>query len=201
MEARRHGLGVVAYPMAEPATVVFCAAHPNVETGLRCSKCEKPICPRCLVQTPVGARCRECARLRRLPTFDVPPKLFLRAVAGGVGAAFAVGIVWGLLPMAGFFSFVLAAIAGYVIGQVVSRAANRRRNVWLKVLAVACVLLAFVVSELGSPLMRAMPLLSSGAGGIVLLVLVEGLIRSIFLNPMAWLMIALGGFIATTRID
>ncbi len=33
-----------------------CATHPEVDTNLRCGKCGKPICLRCLVQTPVGDR-------------------------------------------------------------------------------------------------------------------------------------------------
>ena len=63
--------------------IVKCATHPNVETELACGRCGKPICPRCLVYTPVGARCRDCAQLRRLPTYQVPASYILR----GIGAA------------------------------------------------------------------------------------------------------------------
>ena len=173
-------------------TLVSCATHPEVQTGLRCSKCEKPICPRCLVQTPVGARCRECAQLRRLPTFDLPPRLFARGVLAGLGAALGVGVLWSFLPVGrGFFSLVLGAVAGFIIGGVVSRAANRRRNVWLKVVAGACLFLAVVVSELAVPAMRGFPTL----------LLLEVVLRSVLLNPMAWIVVALGAFLATTRID
>ena len=37
--------------------VTRCAEHPDVETGLRCGRCETPICPKCMIMTPVGARC------------------------------------------------------------------------------------------------------------------------------------------------
>jgi membrane associated rhomboid family serine protease len=39
-----------------------CYRHPNRETGVRCSNCERPICPDCMTSTPVGMRCPECAR-------------------------------------------------------------------------------------------------------------------------------------------
>ena len=39
-----------------------CYRHPNRETGVRCSNCERPICPDCMTTTPVGMRCPECAR-------------------------------------------------------------------------------------------------------------------------------------------
>lgn len=42
-----------------------CYRHPNRETGVRCSNCERPICPDCMTSTPVGMRCPECARQRQ----------------------------------------------------------------------------------------------------------------------------------------
>jgi membrane associated rhomboid family serine protease len=41
-----------------------CYRHPKRETGVRCSNCERPICPDCMTSTPVGMRCPECARQR-----------------------------------------------------------------------------------------------------------------------------------------
>ncbi len=42
-----------------------CYRHPNRETGVRCSNCERPICPDCMTTTSVGMRCPECARQSR----------------------------------------------------------------------------------------------------------------------------------------
>jgi membrane associated rhomboid family serine protease len=42
-----------------------CYRHPNRETGVRCSNCERPICTDCMTSTPVGMRCPECARQRQ----------------------------------------------------------------------------------------------------------------------------------------
>lgn len=42
-----------------------CALDPDTETNLTCGKCGQPICPKCLVQTPVGARCPQCAALKQ----------------------------------------------------------------------------------------------------------------------------------------
>jgi membrane associated rhomboid family serine protease len=47
-----------------------CYRHPNRETGVRCSNCERPICTDCMTSTPVGMRCPDCARQRtRARTF------------------------------------------------------------------------------------------------------------------------------------
>ncbi len=108
-----------------------CAAHPQVETNLKCGKCGKPICPKCMVQTPVGAKCSECAKLYKLPTYRVSTSYYLRAIGTALGMAMVTGVIWwvvrGLVP---FFllNLILAAGAGYAIGEVVSLLVNRKRG-------------------------------------------------------------------------
>lgn len=41
-----------------------CAFHPGTETLLSCSRCERPACPACLVQLPVGQQCVGCVEGR-----------------------------------------------------------------------------------------------------------------------------------------
>jgi hypothetical protein len=125
-----------------------CSRHPQVETNLRCSKCGTPICPRCLVQTPVGARCPDCARLSRLPVYQVPAAYYLRASGAGLVTAIACGIAWAVIDwVIPFFSFslLLAPAAGYVIGEVISRSVNRKRGTGLAVIAGIAVVIALLV--------------------------------------------------------
>jgi hypothetical protein len=128
-----------------------CTAHPNIETVLACSKCGKPICPKCLVQTPVGARCRECARLEKPPTYAVSSVYLLRAVLAGLGVAVASGIIWIFINayVRFFLSFdiLLAGAAGYVIAEAISRATNHKRGPALAFIAAAGVFLAFTISH------------------------------------------------------
>lgn len=134
--------------MSQPE-VVRCARHPDVETSLRCGRCGTPICPRCLVQTPVGARCPACARLYKLPTFRVSTSYYARAAGTALGMAAVTGIIWGVINgFIGFFylNLVLAAGVGYAIGEVVSLAVNRKRGRWLAVVGGIGVALAYLVN-------------------------------------------------------
>jgi len=126
-----------------------CATHPRVETNLKCGKCGKPICPRCMVQTLVGARCPECARLYKLPTYRVSTKYYLRAVGAALGMALVSGVLWGLantiIPFF-FLNLLIGAGVGYVIGEVVGRAVNRKRGRGLAAVAGAGVVVSYLVS-------------------------------------------------------
>jgi hypothetical protein len=131
-----------------------CAIHNDVETGLACGKCGTPICPRCLVETPVGARCRQCANVKRLPTYNITPVQYVKTVVAGLVIAVAVGIAWGWLRIGveialfGILgSLLLAAGAAYVIAEVVSRVINRKRGRPLQVIACGCFILSYLVSN------------------------------------------------------
>ncbi|MFF3566056.1 rhomboid family intramembrane serine protease [Streptomyces sp. NPDC002574] len=58
---------------------VRCYRHPDRETGIRCSRCERPICPECMVNASVGFHCPECVRDARREAQATGP----RTVAGG----------------------------------------------------------------------------------------------------------------------
>ncbi|MBF8267405.1 MAG: hypothetical protein HW388_913 [Dehalococcoidia bacterium] len=137
----------------------FCPRHPKVETRLSCGKCGTLICPRCLVHTPVGARCRECAQVRRMPTFELGATTYLRAVAAGTLLAGVTGALWGLLLFQlfriPFLPWVITIGIGYVIGEGTSVAVNRKRGRILQVIAGACMVLSYVVAGIIAPLVFA----------------------------------------------
>ena len=183
----------MAQPLPErQEELTTCATHPEVATNLRCGKCGTLICPRCLVYTPVGARCRECAQLRRLPQFEVGPVRYLRAAGAVLAIAVVAGMVWNVLPFGGFFSFILSGATGYFIGEGVNRATNRRQSTELKVMAGAGVVLAYLVSLGGIALLV--------AGPVSLIPFLVIAVTRTLLNPFAWLTIAVGVYIAVVRV-
>jgi hypothetical protein len=126
-----------------------CATHPSVETDLACGKCGKAICPRCLVHTPVGARCRGCANIRRLPTYNISAQFMLRGLAGAAVSGAVLGGLWAIIPFgAGFYFGLFVGLGlGYAVGEVVSVAANRKAGPPLQVVAALGVIIAYLVRD------------------------------------------------------
>jgi hypothetical protein len=107
--------------MNEPATPMYCANHPNVETNLRCNKCGKPICARCAILTPTGYRCKECVR-GQLKVFDTAVWYdyllgFLTAAVLGFLASLLMGLISGI---AGLFGWLIIIIASPTAGMIIS---------------------------------------------------------------------------------
>lgn len=135
----------------------FCANHKTTETGLRCGKCDKPICARCVIFSPVGTRCRECARLSRIPTYNISVAYLARGVLAGLGAGLGVGLLFGYLLGSGVIpapfllgSFALAALA-YLTAEAVSLAVNRKRGMPLQAIAIVSWLLGYLAVEYLTP--------------------------------------------------
>ena len=135
--------------------LAHCYWHPDAETGLSCSRCEKSICPQCMVQAHVGIRCKECGKAAPMPTFDVRPTHYARALAVAAGVAILGGTLWwagnfalviiidGRLPA--ILASLLAIPLGYFGGDLISRSVNRKRSNGLAWLSGGAVVLAVVV--------------------------------------------------------
>lgn len=61
--------GAKFIPVAEAVSagedgLFFCYKHSKEPTRVTCGRCERPICPKCLVVGPAGVRCKVCAKGR-----------------------------------------------------------------------------------------------------------------------------------------
>jgi len=127
-----------------PDTLV-CANHPDRPTGLRCNRCEKPICVSCAVLTPTGYRCKECVRGQQ-KVFDTAKSLD-PLIAAAIAAPLSLAGSY-ITSFMGFFTIFIAPIAGMLIAEAVRWAVKRRRSRTLFLVAAGAALLGALILPL-----------------------------------------------------
>jgi len=123
---------------------VPCSYHPNVTTGLRCSRCGKPICPQCAVRTPVGLRCPDCAGVRGLPTYRTPASSLAKAAGAGLAVAVGTAVLWRFFPE---WQFYLCLLLGFGVAETIARFSGNKRGADLQLLAIGIVTVGFLLSR------------------------------------------------------
>jgi hypothetical protein len=121
--------------MTDSFPTLYCANHPQTETTLRCSRCNKPICAKCAVLTPTGYKCKECVRNQQKvfdtsEWFDYPIAFVVAAVLSYIGS---------LSGSLGFFTIFIAPIAGGLIAEAVRLLTRKHRSKNLFLLTAAAV--------------------------------------------------------------
>jgi hypothetical protein len=103
----------------------YCYKHPTMETGLRCNRCDRPICSRCAIHTETGYRCPECIRGQQkvfdtARWYDFPVALLIAGTLSFLGSL--------LSNMLGFLVLFLSPLAGMAIAEAVRFVIHKRRN-------------------------------------------------------------------------
>src|SRR5256885_17059075 len=102
-----------------PVGVPVCYRHPGRETYVRCTRCERPICPDCMREASVGHQCPECVaegRRTQRPTRTA----FGGSVAGRQGYV-TIGLIVGKVAM-----LLLSLASGQNTGNAVAGGRLRR---------------------------------------------------------------------------
>lgn len=168
--------------MSEQTPIITCANHPNVETSLRCNRCEKPICTKCAILTPTGYRCKECVRGQQkifdtAQWYDYPLAFTVVAVLSFIGSR--------IIPSLGFFSIFLAPVAGVIIAESARFIVRRRRSRRLNQLIAA----ATIVGSLPLLLLVGFSVLvgfTQGAPGALLSLVWQGVYTFILVSTVSY---------------
>lgn len=117
--------------MTESAAI-YCYIHPDRETGLRCKRCERPICASCAQRTPTGYLCKDCVRSHQ-KSFDTSEWYdyifgFITAAFLSVIAAFLITLISSIGFIGWFLAFSAAPIAGTTIAEAVRIVTRRHRS-------------------------------------------------------------------------
>ena len=157
----------VVEPTVQSTTdATFCYRHPQIETGLRCNRCNQLICPKCAHRTPVGFRCPDCIREQEDKYYSGGGSDYVIAavvafplslIAAGLFTAI-VGRFWFFFAL--IIGFIVAPIAAGFIAEAVRWAVRRRRSRYLARVVAACLIL-------GTAPFILLPLLSGSFFGLI----------------------------------
>jgi hypothetical protein len=134
----------------------FCAVHTDIETTLRCNKCGRYMCSKCVVRTPVGYRCKQCVHQQQDVFYTAVQRDYI--VAAVVSLVLSVPAAYILMRLGLFLIIFLAIPAGGLIGEAVHRAIGRRRGRHIWIAAGVAITLGAVIAILLTivPLMSGM---------------------------------------------
>ena len=120
-----------------------CAWHPKVETNVSCPDCGRYMCPKDMVDSPVGYKCKECGRAR-ITRGGVKPAQLARAAGYGIVAAIV------LAPFARFvpFFFLGGIVYGALVGEATRRGGGGHRTWEFATIAAVCALLGAMLASL-----------------------------------------------------
>ncbi len=114
----------------------YCYIHKDVETGLKCTACGKHICPKCMVQSPVGYKCKECAQPKVTHLEQISAKQYI--LGGLVGLISGVGCTyfWFLFKCSlGILGYAAAYFIGFFVAKTIVLITGHKKGLRIQILA------------------------------------------------------------------
>ena len=169
----------------------FCLRDPEVASNLRCGRCDDLICPQCMVQSPVGARCPDCATIGQSPIFRSTPIELTSAIAVSFGGAFVFGIIYAVMvwvlwelplgfPIGNVAAAFVIAFGGAPVGSFVRRAGKNKLDARLRIVAAFTMFVIWIVGFTVASML--------------------GVWNGVFLNVVAYIGLGIGIYVAMNKV-
>lgn len=177
------------------AQVTYCVNHPQTETLLRCNKCGKPVCIKCVERTPVGYRCRECLGVQRQGYYNATTiDYFVASIVGMILSAIG-GLVMGFIGGFWLIAIFAGPIGGGIIAEGIRAVTQRHRGRYLWLIACATIVIGGFFGLVG---LAWLPLLATLMRGNLPLLSRFGL--GLLFNLGFWIYLALAVSTAYARL-
>ncbi|MBI20943.1 MAG: hypothetical protein CL780_01685 [Chloroflexi bacterium] len=168
-----------------------CSRHKDIGTNLRCGRCDDLICPKCLIQSPVGSRCPDCSKIGQ-PDILISSKTellmvsissFLIIIFGALTLSLITRILWSL-PIGYQLGSILTAatlsILGIIVGEIIRKTGKYKIDKRLKIISGFTVFGIFLIGSILGNMM--------------------GIHNIVFTNIITFIGVAIGMYIAINRI-
>jgi len=122
---------------------LHCYRHPDRVTYVRCGRCDRPICPKCAMQGPVGFRCKTCGK----PANDALTSFTARQLVLGMATSLVTSTIGGIIGLRlGFFVILIGFFAGGLIADAVMRFTGYKRGPVMAVVLLGGIALGTLVA-------------------------------------------------------
>ncbi len=114
----------------------YCYIHKNVETRLKCTACGKSICPKCMVQSPVGYKCKECAQPKLTHLEEISQRQYLLGGLVGVISGIGCTYFWFLFKCSlGVLGYAAAYFIGFFVAKAITLITGHKKGLRIQVLS------------------------------------------------------------------
>lgn len=143
--------------MSAESHKTFCYKHPNRETRLKCTECEKYICSGCAIQAPVGQKCPDCVASKMTHLEKITTPQLLKAAIVAIITASVIGYFWADYNY-GFIGLILAYLIGYCVCWSIKKAIGVKIGMRVHIIASVAV----IIGILYNPIILLMEYVSNG---------------------------------------
>ncbi len=127
----------------------YCVNHPQTETLLRCNRCGRPVCGKCVELTPVGYRCKDCLHQQREGYYNASALDYSLAAVIGLVVSGIAGFLMGLLGGFWLIAIFAGPIGGGIIAESMRAAVRRHRGQYLWLVGCAVVIVGGLIGLTG----------------------------------------------------
>ena len=149
------------------AETTYCINHPQTETLLRCNKCGRPVCIKCVERTPVGYRCKECLGQQRQGYYNATALDYALAALVGIVLSIIGGMVMGFIGGFWIIAIFAGPIGGGIVAEGIRAAVQRHRGRYLWMIACAALIVGSFLGLLGLTWLPLLAALLTGQLGLL----------------------------------
>ncbi|MGB8646611.1 MAG: hypothetical protein WCF84_15330 [Anaerolineae bacterium] len=177
------------------SNVMYCTNHPQTETLLRCNKCDRPMCLKCVERTVVGYRCKECLGQQRVGYYNSTAFDYVLAAIVGLILSVIGGVVMSFIGGFWLFAIFVGPAAGGIISEGARRVIGRRRGRYIWMVVCATIIVGGLLGGANIGLVGMLIALLSGQAGLF-----SQLGMRFLLNIGLWIYLALAVSTAYARL-
>lgn len=99
-----------------------CYYHPETTTRISCCECDKPLCTKCIIPTPIGYKCPDCLKEEQKEETETQNSTWFHTIFQSALAGILLGFLWNFIkPYGMFLNWGCAYLIGFAISKSITK--------------------------------------------------------------------------------